>query len=180
MFRLLIATVMLIGSAAVTEAGRSGQVTMRVRHAVRQVQPVCQCQCQSQVDHSCRSKETCKEKGGDLVHKVKTVEEGVWECTAAGCRPATRSEVSTKVRTVEKYRSSGLQDWAEKESRLQASSGYMGHIRGSAPGARFTGVGYSSSPHNIQTCTPLSGGVLVGDSTVRGANGMYYRTRVWK
>lgn len=71
------------------------------------------------------------------------------------------------------------QAWAQQESQLQADRGQMGHVRGNGPG-RFTGVGVAMSPQNVPTCSPRGGGIVIGDATVRGRDGRYYRTRVWQ
>lgn len=72
------------------------------------------------------------------------------------------------------------QAWAQREANLQASRGRMGHLMGCSPNARFSGVGMSSNPNNVPTCTPRRRMTLIGDATARGRNGMYYRSRHWR
>jgi hypothetical protein len=72
------------------------------------------------------------------------------------------------------------QQWAQREANLQAARGRMGHLMGCSPNARFSGVGMSSNPNRVPTCTPRSRMTLIGDATARGRNGMYYRSRHWR
>jgi hypothetical protein len=89
-------------------------------------------------------------------------------------------------RTAATVTSPTTQSYAVAESSRLASGGPRyyratgGHPTGNMPGARFTGTGYSSSPHNIPTCTPRTAMTLIGDSVTRGADGMYYRVRAWR
>lgn len=69
-------------------------------------------------------------------------------------------------------------DEATWEASNMANRGFKGHIRNALPGT-FVGVGWSSSPNNVPTCTPPPGRQLVGDSVRRGPDG-YYRVRIWK
>lgn len=45
---------------------------------------------------------------------------------------------------------------------------------------RFEGIGYSSSPTNIRTCTPRRPMRLTADVVRPTRNGMYVRIRVWR
>lgn len=68
---------------------------------------------------------------------------------------------------------------AQAEAQMMASRRYKGHVRGTVPGVRFSGVGWSSSGPNASTCTPGSGMTLVADAVARGADG-WYRVRYWR
>lgn len=49
------------------------------------------------------------------------------------------------------------------------------------PLGRFEGIGFSTSPTNIRTCTPPRRGmVLTADVVRRTRNGLYFRMRVWR
>lgn len=67
----------------------------------------------------------------------------------------------------------------QRQANEQARRGRMGHLLPMRSGARFEGVGMSSNPNNVPTCTPRRGMRLVGDATARGRNGRYYRCRQW-
>lgn len=45
---------------------------------------------------------------------------------------------------------------------------------------RFEGIGYSSSPLNIPTCTPRQKMTLTADVVQRSRNGLWVRMRVWR
>jgi len=50
-----------------------------------------------------------------------------------------------------------------------------------SPLGNFEGIGYSTSPNNIQTCTPPRRGmVLTADVIRRTRNGLWFRMRVWR
>ena len=68
---------------------------------------------------------------------------------------------------------------AQAEAQMMASRMYKGHVRGTVPGVRFSGVGWSSSGPNASTCTPGSGMTLVADAVARGRDG-WYRVRYWR
>lgn len=68
---------------------------------------------------------------------------------------------------------------AQAEAQMMASRRFKGHVRGTIPGVRFCGVGWSSSSRNAPTCTPRSGMTLVADAVARGADG-WYRVRYWR
>jgi hypothetical protein len=78
------------------------------------------------------------------------------------------------------------QSYAHIEAHRLAAGGrsyyraHGGHPGGNMPGARFTGTGYSSSPHNIRTCEPRTPMTLIADSVTRGIDGLYYRVRAWR
>lgn len=68
---------------------------------------------------------------------------------------------------------------AQAEAQRMASRMYKGHVQGTVPGVRFSGVGWSSSSSNASTCTPGGGMTLVADAVARGADG-WYRVRYWR
>jgi hypothetical protein len=68
---------------------------------------------------------------------------------------------------------------AAEEATLQAKRGRIGHIFGCPSGARFAGVGMSSSSPNAPTCEPRGPMELIGDAVVKGPRG-YFRSRYWK
>ena len=70
------------------------------------------------------------------------------------------------------------QSQAQAEAQMMASRKYKGHVRGTIPGVRFAGVGWSSSGQP-STCTPGSGMTLVADAMARGSDG-WYRVRYWR
>ncbi|MEM8733537.1 MAG: hypothetical protein AAGG44_04925 [Planctomycetota bacterium] len=72
-----------------------------------------------------------------------------------------------------------LQAQAQAEAQMMASRMYKGHVRGTVPGVRFSGVGFSSSSSRAPTCTPRSGMTLVADAVARGRDG-WYRVRYWR
>lgn len=76
-------------------------------------------------------------------------------------------------------RSSSYQAQAQAEAQMMASRMFKGHVRGTIPGVRFAGVGWSSSSPNANTCTPGSGMTLVADAVARGRDG-WYRVRYWR
>jgi hypothetical protein len=45
---------------------------------------------------------------------------------------------------------------------------------------RFEGIGYSTSPNNIRTCTPRQPMTLTADVVRRTRDGMYLRIRIWR
>ncbi|MFN3190464.1 MAG: hypothetical protein ACE361_08065 [Aureliella sp.] len=75
--------------------------------------------------------------------------------------------------------SSSFQAQAQAEAQMMASRMYKGHVRGTVPGVRFSGVGFSSSSSRAPTCTPRSGMTLVADAVARGRDG-WYRVRYWR
>jgi hypothetical protein len=78
-------------------------------------------------------------------------------------------------------RTSTAQAHAKREANLMARRGRMGHFLGCAPGARFCGVGYGTTP-NCRTCQPSrrSRMTLIADAVTRGRDGYYYRSRHWR
>ena len=72
---------------------------------------------------------------------------------------------------------------AEREARLMADRQVVAHILGPAKGARFTGVGASSSAEPT-TCLPWNFGnparTVIADAIVKGKDGRNYRSRDWK
>lgn len=68
---------------------------------------------------------------------------------------------------------------AQAEAQMMASRRYKGHVRGTVPGVRFSGVGWSSSSPNANTCSPGYGMTLVADAVARGSDG-WYRVRYWR
>ena len=75
--------------------------------------------------------------------------------------------------------SNSFQSQAQAEAQMMASRSFKGHVRGTIPGVRFCGVGWSSSSPNAPTCTPRSGMTLVADAVARGRDG-WYRVRYWR
>ncbi len=72
------------------------------------------------------------------------------------------------------------QAFAEREDALMVKQGRMGHLLGVAPGCRFAGVGYSTSP-NPPTCTPSRPMTLVADAIAYcPRTRRYYRSRHWR
>ncbi|MFK7737649.1 MAG: hypothetical protein AB8B50_16565 [Pirellulaceae bacterium] len=96
--------------------------------------------------------------------------------TAIGQTACPRcGRVHSSPRTV----SSSFQAQAQAEAQMMASRSYKGHVRGTVPGVRFSGVGWSSSSPNASTCTPGGGMALVADAVARGRDG-WYRVRYWR
>lgn len=44
----------------------------------------------------------------------------------------------------------------------------------------FEGIGYSTSPTNIRTCTPRRGMVLTADVVRQTRSGLWLRLRIWR
>jgi hypothetical protein len=44
----------------------------------------------------------------------------------------------------------------------------------------FEGIGYSTSPNNIPTCTPRRKMTLTADVVRRAKNGLWVRIRIWR
>lgn len=89
----------------------------------------------------------------------------------------TSAPSKTVTKRVAKLRA---QEIAETKAHYMARHRKMGHFLmnlGFGEG-RFEGVGCSSSPHNVPTC--VGSGAVLGDCTVRGSNGMYYRCRIYE
>jgi hypothetical protein len=71
------------------------------------------------------------------------------------------------------------QQAAQAQANEQARRGRMGHLLPMRVGS-FEGVGMSSSPNNIPTCTPRRRMTLIGDARAQGRNGRWYRCRIWQ
>ena len=71
------------------------------------------------------------------------------------------------------------QQIAETKANYMARRSLTGHhlMHLGFGGGSFEGTGYSSNPNNVPTCN--NGGQCLGDATVRGANGMYHRVRIF-
>jgi hypothetical protein len=99
---------------------------------------------------------------------------------------STQSTSSYSYASSQSSYSSTTQSYAQAEANRLAQGGrnyyraHGGHPGGNMPGARFTGTGYSTSPHNVPTCEPKTRMQLIADAVQRGVDGLYYRVRAWR
>lgn len=119
-----------------------------------------------------------------LVFVVADVAEARWRLRRSA-RPQVRnvSRVSSHASSLQSVvvpQSGSMQAVAQAEADTMARSGRCGHIDGCPRGARFEGVGCSSNPNAIPTCTPRSRMSLIADARAQGRNGMWYRVRLWR